>query len=531
MLKKSYIPLYLKRTTQISPSSNKNILNKSLDSASAAIKVNIDEIAKKIAPLVRSKTDEIRKDLLKFSDEVRENISYVVFRNDLEEKIGSPDEKIGSSEEKMNENNIDHNKSKQLECMLKRTHSPQSLTSSTCSSPNSVATVRAASTRVKNMSNRRHSASSYKSSLNNSESDNPTPTKNKKVVKRCKTAKKTESKDIDNKENIPESTKNFASKDKDKINKSPFGRHKSVYIAQQKKESSTTANAVSKHKAQVSNKSNLKIPIPRDAEDKRRTTSPTLSKKRSMKSDSSSIYEDLNQSPPESYGSLDSANMVLVLEPQQTSEVVSGPQNSSNTLNNTQMKYVSSECAGKSDNKLLAEWVQNTSLHSHASNILYSVRQLLEETLDLIVSPHEHNMRHIDSKTVILRRDDIQNAKVDRVEESPGSKPLVNTITVDNFNSSFLENDIENALNRTFDTVLGDESMVSLNDTRLTVTDLDLLSFKSITSVSKYSEYFLADNEFNTSETFDPIETQNSISVRDIFERKDPHLVQVRIFL
>ncbi|XP_026728682.1 uncharacterized protein LOC113494504 isoform X3 [Trichoplusia ni] len=505
--KKSCIPLYLKRT----PNTNKNNLNKSLDSANDAMKDEIEKIANKVAPLARSKTDEIRKDLMNFTDEVRENISYIVFRNDIHEKNESTDDQ--------SENPKDHNKviAKQLESVLKRSHSPSSPNSSTCSSPNSVATVRAASARSKNYSNRRHSSSSYKSSLNNSESDNNTPTKNKKVVKRCKSSKKTaDSKDVDNKENVPESTKNFAPKDKEKIVKLPFvSRHKNVYIAQMKTESASTANAVPRNRAQIAKKSSIKIPTPGDNDEKRLSTSPTLSKKRSIKSDTSSAYEDCNQSQSESNGSSESANMVLVLEQPPKHEVLSG---ANNTLHISSAETV----AVKSDNIVIAEWVQNASLHSQASSILNSMRQILEETLDIIVNPHEHTLQ--ESKTVTLSRDDIQKLKLDK-HGSPRNKAVVSTN--ENFNSSFLENNIENALNRTFDSVLGDESTVSLNDTRLTVTDLDLLSFKSITSVSKYSEYYLADNDFNnTSQPIEVTQAPNRNSVQDIYERKEPHPVQ-----
>ncbi|XP_063891069.1 uncharacterized protein LOC110379170 [Helicoverpa armigera] len=508
-LKKSYIPLYLKKNSQI----EKDKLNKSLDSASEAVKAGIKNIPSKIAPLVRSKTEEIRKDLLKFSDEVRENISYVVFRNDLENKIGTPNEnKIGTPSEQPS-----HTKSTSKPIDIpRRSRSPQSLNSSTCSSPNSIATVRAASTRSKNLSNRRHSASSsFKSNMTNSESDNPTPTKTKKIIKRCKTVKKSENKDVDNKENIPETTKNFISRVKDKLCKSPFlGRHKSAYIAEIKTECSSPQSAFSR-KSQLPNKSNVKISVRKDGEERRRTSSPTVSKKKSLKSNTSLAHEYLNQSLAQSYDSLDSTNLVLVLEPQQNSEDLVGTQHVSQIL--------STECTMTSDKIVKAEWAKSSSLHSHASSVINSMRQILEDTVDLVVSPRESDTRRIDSKTVILSRNDIHRAHLEQIAILEGKAAGK---TVETLNRSFLENDIENALNRTFDNILGDESMISLKDTRRTVTDLDLLSFKSVTSVSKFSEYYLADNEFNTSPSVEELQPQNSTSVRDIFERKEQHLTQ-----
>uniref|UniRef100_A0A2A4JR26 Small RNA 2'-O-methyltransferase n=1 Tax=Heliothis virescens TaxID=7102 RepID=A0A2A4JR26_HELVI len=515
------IPKPIKTVTKIADT-EKDKLNKSLDSASEVVKAG-RKITSKETPLVRSKTEEIRitQDLLKFSDEVRENISYVVFRNDLENKIGTPndqpkDNKIGTANDQSKENK-DHTKSTSKPIDIpKRTRSPPSLNSSTCSSPNSIATVRAVSTRSKNLSNRRHSASSsFKSNLTNSESDNPTPTKTKKVIKRCKPTKKPENKDVDNKENIPESTKNFISKVKDKLCKSPFGgRTKRACIAEINTESSSPQNTLSR-KAQISNKSDVKNSPRKEAEENRRTSSPTVSKKRSLKSDTSSIHEEFDQSLPESSDSLDSTNMVLVLEPQQNYEGVLGTQNV--------FQISSTECSKENDKTVKAELVRSSSLQSHASSIINSMRQIVEETVDLVVSPYERNTSRIDSQTVILSRNDIHKLHMEKIallESKAAGK------TVETFNKSFLENDIENALNRTFDSVLGDESMISLNDTRRTVTDLDLLSFKSITSVSKFSEYYLADNEFNTSPSAEEMQLQNSTSVRDIFERKEQHLTQ-----
>ncbi|CAH1643663.1 unnamed protein product [Spodoptera littoralis] len=504
-LKKSYIPLYLRlRRASLLSDSDKENLNQNIDSACEASsdKENSEKVVNKV-PTKKSITNDIKKDLLKFSDEVRENVSYFVFRNELENNVESP-------EDLSSESTVDPSKStpRPLET-AKRSNSPQSMNSSTCSSPNSIATVRAATTRSKNMSHRRHSASSYKTNLTTNSDSDSAPTM-KKVIKRCRSAKKTEAK-----ENVPESTQN--------TNKLAFNsRHKSVYIAQIKTEGSPPPNTLSRHKTQIANKSNIIIAARIDSDEKRRPNDPTVSKKKSVKSDTSSAYEDFITSQSDSFESSDSANMVLVLEPQVNYDNIMDKQNISHVRNEP-----TAECELDPTSHLVPEWVQNSSLHSHASNIRDSVRRILEETLDLIISPDDYNVHHLDSKTVIESREQNREACEDRDDPSDvklAAEPVETT--------QFLENDVETALKRTFDAVPDVDSEtvnLSLNDTRLTVADLDMLSFDSITSVSKYSEYFSADNETNMSletELAPTILSQNTTSVQDIFERKEPHMIQ-----
>lgn len=465
----------------------KDTLNKSLDSASDAMRGSIDKLANKITPLVRSSTEELKKDLLAFSDDLQVNISYLVCRNDIEEQIMS-------SEEQTSENSKDKVTPKHKD-MLKRTaHSPShSLNSSTCSSPNSVATVKAASTRNKTVT-KRYSAQSYKSNVANSESDNSSPPK-KKVVKRQKITKKSDIKDIANKENIPESTKNFANKDIEKPIKSPFRpKSASAYIAK------------------VETKSNVKISSRRDSDERRKANTPSVSKKRSLKSDTS--CDDFTKRESGSLNILDPANMVLVLELQPNYVDLSMTRNVSRNL--------SAEFDIKSNHNLMDELVYESSLHSNANDNLDAIKQILEETLDRIIVSHGHN-RNLSSHTGILTNDDIKKVITERVatSENRTSFGLAETS----------QSDIKNTLNRTFDNVLRDESTLNFIDTGLIVADLDLLSFKSVTSDSKNSEYYLADNEFNTSQEIDQGQTQNTTSVQDIFERKEPHLNQVLLVI
>ncbi|KAH9645784.1 hypothetical protein HF086_012511 [Spodoptera exigua] len=503
-LKKSYIPLYLRlRKAALLSDNDKENINQNVDSVCG--QDTLDKENRKIVQNVP--IQDVKNDLLKFSDEVRENISYLVFRNELQDNVESPEDLSSGS-------TVDHSKStpRPLEA-LKHSQSAQSLNSSTCSSPNSVATVRAVVTRSKILSHRRHSTSSYKSNLTtNSESDG-TPTKIKKVIKRCKTVKKAETKDVNNKENVPESTQNFATKDKDKLSKLAFNsRHKSVYIAQIKTEGSPPPNTLSRHKTQIANKSNIIIAARKDSDEKRRASGPTVSKKKSIKSDTSSAYEDFITCQSDSCESSDSTNMVLVLEPQLNYDNILDLQNIS-LIRNT-------ECNVDPTSHLVPEWVKNSSLHSRASNIFDSVRRILEDALDLAIRPGDHSTRHSGSKTVILKEPN--HEVLDNRDDPSDAKAVTEPDT-----TQFLERVIETALDKTFDTVLGDElNTVGINDTRLTAVDLDMLSFNSITSVSKIS----TDNELNvpleTEQAHSTVSSQNTTSVQDIFERKEPHLIQ-----
>ncbi|XP_050553191.1 uncharacterized protein LOC118262371 isoform X2 [Spodoptera frugiperda] len=509
-LKKTYIPLYLRlRRGSLLSDSDKENLNQNIDSACESISENKNSVMEKKVPINKWIKNDIEKDLLKFSNEVRENVSYYIFRNELENNVESPEDLSSGS----TVTHTDHNKStpRPLET-VQRSHSPQSMNSSTCSSLNSVATVRAATTRNKNMTHRRHSASSYKSNLTTNSDSDSAPTM-KKINKRCKSGKKTENKDVINTESVPESTQN--------LNKSAFNsKHKSVYIAQIKTEGSPPPNTVSRHKTQIANKSNIKIATRKDSDEKHRANDPTVSKKKSVKSDTSSVYEDFITNQSDSFESSDSANMVLVLEPQVNYDNIMDMQNHSPVRNER-----TADCDVDPISHSVPEWVQNSSLHSHASSIRDSMRRILEDTLDLIIWPDEHNVHHLDSKTVILSREQNHTAREDK-DDPLDVKVPAEPVGI----TQFLENDIETALNRTFDTVRGDESAtVSLNDTSLTIADLDMLSFDSIISVSKYSEFFMADNELSLSlesEQAPTILAQNTTSVRDLFERKEPHMIQ-----
>ncbi|CAB3259144.1 unnamed protein product [Arctia plantaginis] len=483
-LKKNYIPLYMRKRNEMS---EKNRLNESMSSVD--FDLDQKETVTKDVPIITVKNDVIKKDLLQFQGQITEN-TYLVFRNENPENCNpSKDQLILNP---TNEDNIMQNGN-----FIKRTRSHQSLNSSTCSSPNSIVTVRAVNTKSKNLTHHRHSASSHRSSLNTSESDNPTPTKTKKTIKRCKTAKRTENnRDTNNKENIPETTENFSSKESENVAKSPFvGQH--ICITQMKADLSTPL-MTSKHKTPRSNKSNIKIPTPEDTIDKKRSLSASVSRKRSRTSSINSVIPNKDTSKSSSI----STNMVYDLNTQDSNNVISSDDTVKSLENN--------------DDRKLS--LQST---NESNNITHDVKQVIGDLLNSINLPSKITRSDLISGSVHLNSDDVNHS----ADLNDSFNSFV-TVTANYLNSTVVESDKENLFNSTLDTMLGNESIVSIANTRLNVTDLDLLSFKSMTSTSKDSEYFIPESEVNAA--VGKVEcSQGSnvavvpVSVTDIFERKE----------
>ncbi|XP_075990957.1 hen1 methyltransferase [Anticarsia gemmatalis] len=484
-LKKSYIPLYMRRRKAEIIEEGK--LNKSIDSANVDSKMKKDSFKNKIAPLVRSKTDDIKKDLLKFQATLP-RATLMVFRNETKDGNNTSNEHDSDNTQNNGSNPT------QNDCFSKRTLSPQSLNSSTCSSPNSTATVRAVNTKSKNSCYRKRSTSSPKSTNYTSESDNPTPTRTKRVVKRCKSAKRSDGYKESNKENLPDTTENITNKNVDKVTKSPFvGQHKSVCIAQLKTERSSTTGPLSRHKSL--NKSNIKIPAPECNVKKQRSLSATPPASTKHNTSSNTTPNHVASS-----SSLNYANMVFVFKPQ-TQELV------------PELKIGTTDSEERSEeNSLLTEWIQNSNFNI-STNISHFMRQIIEDSLEFI---HDSDDVHSGDRSY---------SPLTLPSNTNESVCSFKTVTADH-NSSFAESDLENSLNRTFDNVLGDESIIGLTDTKVNVTDFDLLSFKSMTSVSKHSEYYLANSELTPSMLEKAQTSLVPTSVEDIFERKEPCLVQ-----
>lgn len=503
--KKSYLPLYLKR--KLANKNKNNSLITKTESSKTVIETNKDKPIVLLPDVVESIiNDDSKKELLDavdFDFEPRENISYVIFRNEIETNKSTPESEhsFPPRESLRRRDNSD-----------RRSPSPQSQNSSACSSPNSIATVRARPA-SKNISDRRYSTSSNKSNLSNSQSESA-PTKNKKFTKRAKSTKKPQDKEFDNKENVPESSKK--SKESEKSTKNAFIRNKNVYRAHVTTECSLQVPSnLSRHRPQTANKSNIRIP-----------TVPCSSPKLAT-SGTSSRPSVSKKSLPKSQTSLQSPNKSEIhLNKSDISSLCSQPENLFHRSNEDVIMNIV-------DNSLLAEWMNSTYknvIDSHTSNILAAMRQLVEERLDFIERLSDN--LEVDSKTVILSQEKLESLSISASTSFHDSSSLNNSFgTViereDDINSVDI-NDIQNIVNNTLDSVLGNESIISLSDTRPTTTDLDLLSFKSLTSASKLSEYFLAESSLNNiTESLQNTGTPMTGSLRDIFERRKQPAIQV----
>ncbi|XP_030031096.2 uncharacterized protein LOC115447932 isoform X2 [Manduca sexta] len=556
ILKKNYIPGYLRKKDNTLPLCNKQCLNSSIDTVKTTIKENEILSLSNAPPLIRSKTEEIKRNLLKFNLPPRGKVEYMVFHNEIDNKSGtSSNQPIAITK---NYNRRDNSE--------KKPQSPQSQNSSTCSSPSSVATVRITTKKIKNLSSRRNSTSSNKCN-SASGSGTPSPTRPKKFTKRCKSAKKVDDYVINNKENIPESARKCnLNKEVDKTGKTVFlGSHKSVYIAQLTTDNKSSVNTSSKSRTH-SNKSNIKIPKSEAWNDKQKSSSSSII----QKPQNDVIYSQVGYSENQILISKSSVvtrnleinnieikekvikdkvvknnveNRTAIFEGDMTTSksiiesskisltkaiaVKKSMQNNTTNLSkdngNKGKKYYSKNLGSTSKppkstdemNTDTAIDITNRGTCDYSnSNITKTIKEIIEDSLDFIDKPF-YDDSSFDSATVVLSLDDV-NPSYDDCASLASFKTID---TNDDYFESIIESDLENALNRTLDSTIGEESVINLAETSFTLTDVDLLSFKSVPSVSKLSEYFLNNNEFK-------IDTTDNNTFRELFERKDLQMNQ-----
>lgn len=469
---------------------DKTNLNQTLDVIETIVDVNKCKPRKVVPTLRRSKT-EIRTELMKMSNEAREKLSYVVFRNELENN-----HKNATSNEPIDNTNKSEGTSRKRN-VNRRSSSPLSQNSS-CSTPDSIATVKEASARSKPYNRRHcgHSPSSNKSNLGNSDTDPISPVRNRKY-KRCKSGKITE--DKGNKENIPESSKKFNSNENIQNVKSSFmGRSKNIYLAQVANETSVAQNS----KQQLPNKSIIRTVDSND--EKRKSGNSSIMMKKSVVQDS--FNKEVNENQVEFRSEL--SNVVFVLGPLEMRE--QNAHQSAATDNNGAVVNIV-------DNTLLAEWLgrgTNNELvrDSTESTILAAMKQIVEDRLNFITTPLDVNeLTNMDAQ---IHEDGIEQ----ELDESSSLKSFQTVITNNN-NTCYTEtqNVTDIAFSSTFESAQDLPAVMSVDYQ----TDLDLVSFKSSTSASKISEYFLADDIESTLEFETVPEIHNISSVQDIFERKE----------
>lgn len=467
---------------------DKRNLNQSLGTIETVIKLNKGKSRKAISPIRRSKT-EIRTDLMKMSNDVRENLTYVVFRNELENNH----KKNTNNEPVDNANKTEGTSRKRI--INRRSSSPLSQNSSTCSTPDSNATVREIRNKTSARKHCGHSPSSNISSLGNSDTDPNSPVRNRKY-KRCKNGLNSE--DKCNKENVAESSKKFKTNENLQVKNAFKGRSKNIYLAQVANESALTLNG----KHQIPNK-----PIIRTidcSDENRKYGNSSIMMKKSVVQDS--FMKGVNENQVEIRS--DSSNVVFVVSPLEKLES-NAPQCVATVKESTGVNIV--------DNTLLAEWLGKGSssgldTDSTESTILATMKQIVEDRLDFITAPLDiSELTNMDTQ---IHEDGTEP----ELDETSSLKSFQTVITKDdNIDYTETQNITDIALNSTFESALDLPSAMSIDYQ----TDYDLVSFKSSTSASRLSEYFLTDNS-NTLESENmPPDIRNISSVRDIFERKE----------
>lgn len=596
LIHKSYLPAYLKKRK---PVPDKNNLNQSFDSVQTIAKAKKSKSKEKL-PETMSNPEEIKSDLIKFCDEPQGNINYLVFRNEIDNQNRSATDC----------HTTDNNSARKRNCPSRRSSSPTSQNSS-CSTPDSIATVRAVNTRSKG-STRRHSTSSNKSSLANTESESPTPVRNRKFTKRAKNTKKSDEKEHD-KENKPESSKkSFSNRDPVKIDKSAFrmSRNKNVYIAQLTNDGSPSHNIDRSKQNQVPNKSSIKIPTfdRDDVEKKKRPLTATLANKRSTLKTSNSVFlneerksqENTNPSnslpleshkgqtkdnPSENQLNSNQIQLNISQKDQNDSQKDTSPiqlsslqiqQNASiqpdkpkihvnNSPSDIKVSNVKKQDTSQLqrnsfeiqqntpsiqpdtsqinadncsldtkssnvtvvDGNILSQWLDSSSqsaiVSSAESSILAAMKHIVEERLDFIElsSPRYYDLSNSDTLHQAI---EVLNNQ--HVEDTVSLSSFKTAMTYGNDLNNTLKSDTED-FNTTFETILGDDSLQSLLDITPPTTDLDLLSFKSLTSVSKYSELFVVDNPPSHDVSRITPAPPAATSFKEIFERKEQQIIQV----
>ncbi|XP_072935151.1 uncharacterized protein Hen1 [Epargyreus clarus] len=423
--------------------------------------------------IVRSKTGDLKDSLLKFNKEKKKNLTYLVFRNEIE---NSRSENSSSANTKAltKLNNSKNN------------YSPPSQNSSPCSSPNSIATVRALPIRTNTDCNKKNSSSPEKANLGNISTDNFENGKNKKYVKNSKSSKMVDLSSVshENKENLPETSNIYDKRLIDKPSKVMINdRNKKVFMLQVRAESPMSiTRKKSECITQGPNSPNSKLLRNKNPDNHQKILSSSPGNKTPSNKKCKSSTRCKGEKPEINYLTrsstpiLDSSSTIHIEEQQCTNVQIS----------NT--KYIR-----RSNSKINA-----------------AMKQLIEERLSFIKKIQDKN--DSDSETVILTRDD----HYESLNES--SSPISYKTVVNNENTCNISgSDLQNALlNYSFESDLETPATMGSSHSRLTSIDTDLLSFTS----TDYDAHNDLDN------TLVPQQSSNGKTVRDIFERKDQHIMK-----
>ncbi|CAG4926334.1 unnamed protein product [Colias eurytheme] len=469
----NYLPPYLKRKPHKS-GSIKNNLSKSIDSAKPLSSLK--------PALVRSNTEEIKTHA--FKENPRMFVSYQVFRNEIENKNYTD-----------NVGHVDYN-DVSSNSMQRRSSSPVSQQSS-CSTPNSIATIRAMTSTNKLEASRMSSSNRCgitKSTMTSFGSSLGSKVKNS-IIKNINMKRN------ENKENIP-TTKEWKNS-----NCGIVGSTNSIFKPHTPSIKNSYVHSkplnISKSKM-ICKKSTVKLPSIKSTHRLALKTSSSMLLRKSPTESGSSTEKYSFQSSP--------SDTVIVLEPYKD-ELIKGINEISLALKlennkNEDEKVNDTTQSTKSD---------CTESKSIDSNLEESLRKLFDENIEFASTP-KSNQEYLNSDVIGFLNPDSES-NIFNTTSSPASFKTV----IENKNSCTFKNELNaalnNSLNRESSSVDEVNSNVTINLTEYSRT-VEFTSLESMGSLSKPSEYFLADNQVDLSEEIINKEPSD-VSVKGLFERKD----------
>ncbi|XP_045502792.1 uncharacterized protein LOC123699803 [Colias croceus] len=472
----NYLPPYLKRKPHKSGSiyDSKNNLSKSIDSAKPLSSIK--------PALVRSNTEEIKRHA--FKENPRMYVSYQVFRNEIENKNYA--DNIG----RVDYNDVGSNS------VQRRSSSPISQQSS-CSTPNSIATIRAMTSTNKLEASKMSSSNRCgitKSTMTTLGSSLGSKVKNS-IIKNINIKRN------ENKENIP------TAKEWKNPNCGIVGSTNSIFKPHTPSIKNSYVHSkplnISKSKM-ISKKSTVKLPSIKSTHRLALKTSSSLLLRKSPTDGGSSTEKYSFQSSP--------SDTVIVLEPYKD-ELLKGFNEIS-----LELKLENNENEGENINDTTQSTKRDcTESKSIDSNLEESLRKLFDENIELASTP-KSNQEYLNSDVIGFLNPDSES-NIFNTTSSPASFKTV----IENKNSCTFKNELNDALNNSFNresnSVDEVNSNVTINLTEYSRT-VEFTSLESMGSLSKPSEYFLADNQVDLSE--DIINKEPSdVSVKGLFERKD----------
>ncbi|XP_045512911.1 uncharacterized protein LOC123707143 isoform X2 [Pieris brassicae] len=457
-----YLPAYLKRNR--SAGVNK-FSSKSLDSPKLInikkpqfLRSSMEEKSNLRQQFIRCNSeDEKRNDLKEIKNNSTVYVSYQVFRNEVKNK------RITEKVQSANRQVIGSNSTP------KRSGSPDSQLS-TCSSPNSVGTVRAVSSIVTVDSCKKCSTSSTTNNRNSPTATIPKTnfgSKIKNIIKKNKYEKKN-----DNKENIPTPLKN--------AKRGFVGTTKNIFRAH----TSCDTTHLSKTKLHLKKSSN-KLPNIKSSGNLLKKSSSLLSEK---VNDEPSNENNVLQSSP--------SDTVLILERFSSYKDLSKDLDESINFNSNNLfskttEHIDEVCINPNC---------ITSKSAHSMEIL--IKDMLEETLKSISITPESNLK----RDILFKNDKSLNNT---------SSPISFKTVIENKDSSSFKLSLEEAIDTSFNKVSENATITEKTEKK---------SLESMCTSSKQSEYFLADNQLDLCE-FSSMINEPSDSVQGLFERKNQNIV------